>query len=86
MMSMIRGTSLLISDATVHQISGPEAFLFIGTGRVFAVPLPVFVFAGVAALLYFIQTPTPFGLTVFAVGENQESARFAGLPVLRTKR
>src|SRR6266496_4032852 len=75
MMSMIRGTALLIGDATPHQISGPESFLFIGSGRVFAIPVSVFMFAVVAALLYFIQTRTPFGLTVFAIGENQEAAR-----------
>jgi ribose/xylose/arabinose/galactoside ABC-type transport system permease subunit len=85
MMSMIRGTALLIGDATPHQISGPESFLFIGSGRVFGIPLSVFIFAVVAVLLYFIQTRTPFGLTVFAIGENQEAARLAGLPVLRTK-
>jgi ribose/xylose/arabinose/galactoside ABC-type transport system permease subunit len=85
MMSMIRGTALLIGEATPHQISGPESFLFIGTGRVVGIPVPVFIFAVVAALLYFIQTRTPFGLTVFAIGENQEAARLAGLPVLRTK-
>jgi ribose/xylose/arabinose/galactoside ABC-type transport system permease subunit len=85
MMSIIRGTALLIGDATVHLISGPESFLFIGTGQLFGIPFPIFIFATVAALIYFIQTRTPFGLTVFAIGENQEAARLAGLPVLKTK-
>lgn len=85
MMSIVRGTALLLGAATPHQISGPESFLFIGTGRVFGIPLSVFIFAFVAALLYFVQTRTPFGLTVFAIGENQEAARLAGLPILRTK-
>jgi len=85
MMSIVRGTALLIGDASVHQITGPESFLFIGSGRLLGIPFPVFIFAAVAVLIYFVQTRTPFGLTAFAIGENQEAARLAGLPILKTK-
>jgi ribose/xylose/arabinose/galactoside ABC-type transport system permease subunit len=85
MMSIIRGSALLIGEASLHLISGPESFVFIGNGTLLGIPFPIYIFAAVAALIYFIQTRTPFGLTVFAIGENQEAARLAGLPVLRTK-
>jgi len=84
-MSIVRGIALLIGQAESHTIYGPESFLFIGNGRLFGIPFPVFIFAVVATLIYFVKTRTPFGLTVFAIGENQEAARLAGLPVLRTK-
>jgi ribose/xylose/arabinose/galactoside ABC-type transport system permease subunit len=85
MMSIIRGTALLIGEATPHAVDGPASFLFIGNGRLMGIPFPIFLFAAVGAILYFIQTRTPFGLSVFAIGENQEAARLAGLPVLKTK-
>jgi ribose/xylose/arabinose/galactoside ABC-type transport system permease subunit len=85
MMSMIRGIALLIGEATPHAIDGPDSFLFIGNGRWLGIPFPIFIFAAVAAIIYFIQTRTSFGLTVFALGENQEAARLAGLPVLKTR-
>jgi ribose/xylose/arabinose/galactoside ABC-type transport system permease subunit len=85
MMSIIRGTALLIGEATPHAVDGPASFLFIGNGRLMGIPFPIFLFVAVGAILYFIQTRTPFGLSVFAIGENQEAARLAGLPVLKTK-
>jgi len=35
--------------------------------------------------MLFLQTRTRFGLTVFAIGENEEAARLCGLPVTRTR-
>jgi len=85
MMSIVRGVALLSGEANLHLISGPASFVFIGNGKIFGIPVAIFIFAIVAAIMYFIQTRTPFGLTVFAIGENQEAARLAGLPVFKTK-
>ncbi len=84
-MSIFRGVALLTGGSSVHQINGPPSFLFIGSGQIAGLPFPIFIFAGVALLMLFLQTQTRFGLNVFAVGENEEAARLCGLPVIRTR-
>ena len=85
-LSIYRGAALLIGGSVIHQVRGPESFLYIGSGRVAGfIPFPIFIFAGVTLVMYFIQTRTRFGLNVFATGENAEAARLCGLPVTRTR-
>jgi ribose/xylose/arabinose/galactoside ABC-type transport system permease subunit len=48
-------------------------------------PLPLFVFAALAFLTYAVVHHTWVGRMVFAVGDNEEAARFAGIPVRRLK-
>jgi len=84
-MSITRGVALLIAGGTLHQISGPPAFLFIGRERIATLPFPVFILGGVVLLMYFIQSRTRFGMNVFALGENADAARLCGLPVNRTR-
>jgi ribose/xylose/arabinose/galactoside ABC-type transport system permease subunit len=84
-MSIFRGVALLTGGSSVHQVSGPPAFLFIGGGKIAGLPFPIFIFAAVALFMLFLQTRTRFGLNVFAVGENEEAARLCGLPVTRTR-
>ena len=84
-MSIFRGIALLTAGSSTHQISGPAAFLFIGGGKIAGLPFPIFIFAAIALLMLFVQTRTRFGLTVFAIGENEEAARLCGLPVTRTR-
>jgi ribose/xylose/arabinose/galactoside ABC-type transport system permease subunit len=85
-LSIYRGAALLIGGSVLHQVRGPESFLYIGSGRVAGfIPFPIFIFAGVTLVMYFFQTRTRFGLNVFATGENAEAARLCGLPVTRTR-
>lgn len=84
-MSIFRGVALLTGGSSVHQVSGPESFLFIGGGKIAGLPFPIFIFAAVALLMLFLQTRTRFGLNVFALGENEEAAQLCGLPVMRTR-
>jgi ribose/xylose/arabinose/galactoside ABC-type transport system permease subunit len=48
-------------------------------------PLPLVVFAGLAVAAYAVVHHTWVGRMVFAVGDNEEAARFAGVPVRRLK-
>jgi ribose/xylose/arabinose/galactoside ABC-type transport system permease subunit len=84
-MTIVRGIALLIAGGSLYQISGPEAFLFIGRERIATVPVPVFIFGGVTLLIYLLQAHTRFGMNVFAIGENEDAARLCGLPVNRTR-
>jgi len=84
-MSIFRGFALITGGSTSHAVPGPDAFLFIGQGKIAGLPFPIFIFAAVALIMLFIQTRTRFGLNVFALGENEEAARLCGLPVTRTR-
>jgi ribose/xylose/arabinose/galactoside ABC-type transport system permease subunit len=84
-MSIFRGVALLAGGSSLHQVLGPESFLFIGSGRVNGIPFPIFIFVALALITLFLQTRTRFGLNVFAVGQNEEAARLCGLPVTKTR-
>jgi ribose/xylose/arabinose/galactoside ABC-type transport system permease subunit len=85
MMSIVRGAALLIGGSVLHLIREPAAFLFVGSGRVVGLPIPIFIFVVTAAIMWFIQTRTSFGLSVFAIGENAAAARLCGLALTRVR-
>ena len=85
MMSIVRGAALLVGGSVLHLIREPAAFLFIGSGRAVDLPIPIFIFVGTAAIMWFIQTRTSFGLSVFAIGENAAAARLCGLALTRVR-
>lgn len=84
-MSIVRGVALLVGGSVLHIIREPAEFLFLGGGRVGGIPFPIFIFAAVALVMLFVQVRTRFGLTVFAVGENEKASALCGLPVRRVK-
>jgi ribose/xylose/arabinose/galactoside ABC-type transport system permease subunit len=78
MMTIWRGAAyLLVGGRPVWDL--PRAFDFLGSGKVFGVPLPTLVMMGVFAVAWFVLAHTPFGRSVYAVGGNAEAARLAGI-------
>jgi inositol transport system permease protein len=79
-MTIWRGATLILHDGA--PISGfDEAYRGWGTGTIAHVPVPVAVFALIAALGYVVQRYTRYGRHVYAVGGNPEAARLNGLNV-----
>jgi inositol transport system permease protein len=81
-MTIWRGATLILSDG------GPisnldEGYRWWGRGTVLGVPVPVLVFALVAAAGYVLQRYTRYGRQVYAVGGNPEAARLTGIDVKR---
>ena len=76
---MGRGLGLYLSDT--RAVNLPESFLQIGTARILGIPFPVMVLIIVVAAAHLVLTKTPFGRQVYAVGNDQEKARKAGLAV-----
>ena len=77
-MVMGRGLAMTISDG--HPIHFPAAsadFAWLGQGHLLGLPVPVWIFAAVAATAYVVLRYTIFGRNVFAVGSNPEAARLA---------
>jgi ribose/xylose/arabinose/galactoside ABC-type transport system permease subunit len=85
MMVMGRGLAMTISDG--HPIHFPQAsadFAWLGQGHLLGLPVPVWIFAAIAAAGYVVLRYTAFGRAVYAVGSNPEAARLSGIDVQLT--
>ena len=78
MLSVARGLTFIYTDGTPIPNLSP-AFRTIGQGFVGPVPVPVFIFAGVALLFWWVLKYTTFGRYIYAVGGNERSARTSGV-------
>ncbi len=65
--------------------SFPYEFNFLGSGFLFGIPFPVYIFVAVFGIVYFLMNFTSFGRAIYAVGGNLEAARLSGIDVWRTK-
>jgi ribose/xylose/arabinose/galactoside ABC-type transport system permease subunit len=80
-----RGLAMTISDGhPVHFRAVADQFAWLGQGHLLGLPVPVWIFAGVAGLAGGILNYTPLGRNIYAVGSNPEAARLAGIDVRRT--
>lgn len=78
LMTVWRGAAYMFTDG--RPVWGlPDAFSFLGSGRVFSVPVPTIIMVAVFILAYIVLTKTRFGRYVYAVGGNSEAARLAGI-------
>lgn len=78
------GMSLIIQgclSAFVSNFAGavPPEFQFFAYGNLFGVPFAILFFFGLALTAFFVLRFTRFGSNVYAVGGNQDAARFAGI-------
>lgn len=72
-----RGMALWVTETRAMNL--PSSFLAIGTSKVAGVPLPILIFAGCLLVAYLTLTRTPFGRHIYAVGQDHERARKAGI-------
>ncbi|MBI5719292.1 MAG: ABC transporter permease [Burkholderiales bacterium] len=78
MLSVVRGSALLLGGPDLHAVRAQPAFSFIGTGSVAGLPFSVWLFGAVATLLVFAQRRTTLGLRVAAIGDNERAAWLSG--------
>jgi len=80
MWQVANGISFLICQG--HTIANlPEGMLFLGSGRVAGMPIPVILFIVVAVIVYLALKHTTYGRSVYAVGGNPVSAFLSGINV-----
>ncbi|HDN2511765.1 TPA: ABC transporter permease [Providencia rettgeri] len=80
MMTIARGLGLIISKGQPVFIDDPALIEF-GTGYLFGIPLPVYVFGIFILLAQFLYKHTVFGRLVVSIGSNETATRFAGIRV-----
>jgi ribose/xylose/arabinose/galactoside ABC-type transport system permease subunit len=83
-MTVVRGLIYVATNAS-PRFGVPYSFTNIGLGYVLGIPVPVIIFAVIAALLGFILHRTRFGHYVFAVGGNVIAAAEMGVNVQRVR-
>lgn len=81
-MSIFRSLALYLTDAGEVTTRNP-LFSSIGGGYLFGIPIPVWVFFGLALAAHVLLAHTPFGRHVCAVGANSQVARYSGIRVER---
>jgi rhamnose transport system permease protein len=83
-LAIYRGLSLGISESrSVHGF--PDSFAFWGSGDIAGVPVQVYVLVAVLIISTLVLAGTPMGRCIYAIGNNETAARFAGLRVGRIK-
>jgi len=83
-LAIYRGLSFGISES--RSVNGfPESFAFWGSGDIGGVPVQLFILIGVLIISALVLAGTPLGRSVYAIGNNETAARFAGLGVGRIK-
>lgn len=61
----------------------PDSFLVLGSAKWLGVPLPLWITGAVIAAAQLTLSNTPFGRQLYALGNNAEAAKKAGLPTTR---
>lgn len=84
-MAIFQGISFLISGSkTYHNL--PKSFMFLGQGKVFGViPLNALIALLLIVIVGIILSRTHVGRKIYAVGDNPDAARLAGLNVAKIK-
>ncbi|HSK99220.1 MAG TPA: ABC transporter permease [Rubrobacteraceae bacterium] len=84
MLYALRGVILLVTGGT--WITGiPAETRVLGTGSVLGIDAPVIILLALFLIMELVSRHSTWGRNTFAVGGNRRAARFAGLPINRTR-
>jgi ribose transport system permease protein len=82
MMTIARSYALYYADAGA--ISGLDpVYTEIGNGYIAMIPIPVVIFACTAIIAYIMLEKMTLGRHIYAIGGNEQAARFSAVPVTR---
>jgi ribose/xylose/arabinose/galactoside ABC-type transport system permease subunit len=84
MMSIARGLVYVITRGR-PVVELPDAFFFLGQGRIWIVPVPVVCMLVIAFVGAVFLARTRLGCNIYAVGGNEEAARLSGINVDKVK-
>jgi ribose transport system permease protein len=84
MMSIVSGTALILTGGLTRPLM-VEGFNWVGSGRLFGIPVPAILMVAAYLILSVVLRRTRFGRHVYAAGGNAEASRLIGLPVARVQ-
>jgi ribose transport system permease protein len=82
-MTALTGVVNLWSNANSFFIQDP-AVIWIATGRILGIPVPIILMVLVLVVFWFIQGRTYFGRDMYAVGGSMKAAKLSGIRTART--
>jgi ribose transport system permease protein len=83
MMWIANGLSMILMQGKI--IFGlPDNFLWLGSGYLSIIPIPVILAAAVAVAFHFYLKKTVSGREIYALGANREAARYSGIKITKT--
>lgn len=77
-MTLFNGIALALTKGNAFS-EFPDAFYFIGHGSFLGIPVPTIIFLVLAVLVGIFLSKTRFGLSIYALGSNQEASAFSGI-------
>lgn len=72
-----RGLGMIVSNS--QTLSLPQSIVSLGSKRLIGIPFSIIFFVVIAAISYTLLKASPFGRHVYAVGNNLEKAKKAGI-------
>jgi rhamnose transport system permease protein len=76
-MAAYRGIAIGLSKGVSYPV--PQSFYFIGQGGIFGIPTQLIMLVGVAVIVSTLLRRTTFGLSLFAIGNSEEAARYSAI-------
>ena len=80
MMSVARGLALVVTGGNAITIDVPN-YVFLGSGVIFGIPVPVIIAGLIFLLGAFLLSKTWIGKYIYAIGGNKEASRLSGIEV-----
>ena len=82
--ALFRGLAYGLSDADAVS-SYPAWFAYFGQAYLGPIPGQLILFVVAVIVVWIVLSRTSFGRYVYAIGSNEEAARFSGVPIWRVK-
>jgi len=80
---VMRGGVIYLIPEGVYYL--PDPYIYLGSARWFGIPLAIFVWLLLYAIVYIFMERHRWGKEIYAIGNNEEAAFLAGVKVNRTK-
>lgn len=84
MMGIARGMALVYTKGRSFQLTS-DLLNFIGSGTIIGIPFPIILVAVVYVFLFFLLKRNVFGRNVYAIGDNEDAGKLAGINVDKHK-
>ena len=81
-LSVFRGAAFVITNGSTALVDN-QTLVFIGSGRIWGVPVAVWLMLVIYLAVHFIATRTRIGRSLYAIGANPRASMLAGLRLAR---
>lgn len=77
-MTLLNGINILTTNGSTIA-NFPPAILFINEATLFAIPIPMLIFAGLALMIWFLLEKTTIGKSIYFIGNNEKATYYSGI-------